>query len=122
MITSNKEFRERFKYLLQTAVDSEGFCDRYNNKNTTFRDIDRLYMGNVIGVNGYFPPIRAVQNLKQSFIMLNIPITRDVVVAFKQCSEYAESQLKNHSLMPWGYAKPVISIPFVCPRRREKLT
>lgn len=121
MITSNKEFQERFKYLLQVAVDSDGFCDRYH-ENATFRDIDRLYMGNVVGVSGYFPPVRAIQNLKQTFVVLNISITRDIALSFKECLEYAESKLNNYSLMPWGYRKPVISLPFVCPNRREKLT
>ena len=116
MITSNKEFQEQFKHLLQMAVDSDGFCNLH--KNTTFRDIDRLYMGTVVGVSGYFPPIRAIQNLKQSFVILNIPITRDIALSFRECLEYAESKLNNYSLMPWGYGKPIISIPFVFPNRR----
>lgn len=84
-------------FLKQTNTDckihtdvhknSDSFYEQYEN--ATFRDIDRLYMGNVVGVSGYFPPSRAIQNLKQSFVILNIPITRCIALSFKECLEYA---------------------------------
>lgn len=100
---NNEEFLEKVEFLLSLAVRSK------TKRIRTYGDVRRLYSGSAVG--GYFPPTRAIQNLKQSFVVLKIPITREIGLTFKDLQEYADFELKDYSIYPWGYKQKVITFP-----------
>lgn len=98
---NHKEFLDKVQALLKIAV-------AYSNC-STLRDAERLYTGNSVG--GFYTPSRAIRNLKQSYSILEIPLSRDILLDFKYCIEYADYHLKNYSLTPCGRNCEIINFP-----------
>lgn len=103
MINNNNDFLNNITLLLKNIVEHN------NIDKLSFREIEKLYTGSAVG--GKVTPLMAINNLKQSYTILNAPYNRNIALIFKDCIEYAERELNNYSLFLCGRDVPVIMFP-----------